>query len=634
LPLTAELPDAVLKLDSDFRIVQLNPACAAALGVAASEAMGQPASELLWCPLRAELEFACRGAESDGVAHELRHPIWTDGEPWHFRVHAQERHYVVIFWKCQEGEGGAQKGAVSLVDADTPLRSALEESEARFRTLADSLDVGILIVREQRIDYANPHCRRMFGYDDQGAMQALAVGDLMIEPDRPILLELIRSCTSGVGSGRRMLQGARSDGEQIEVEVHGTATGIDGAQDFIGIVIDVTERERAAAALREREEQLRHAQKLEAVGRLAGGIAHDFNNLLMVIQGSVSLILMDGDAEYPHRQDLQQIVRATERAAELTRQLLAFGRKQVLRPKVINLNSVVEDLNKMIGRVIGADIELRTELDRSLGNVRVDPGQLEQVILNLIVNARDAMPAGGVLTLRTEHWNLTADDAARAPYRVVPGPYVRLTVSDTGFGMPDSVLSQVFEPFFTTKPRGKGSGLGLSTAYGIVKQSAGYIWIASQPGRGTDIEIYLPRVEEMAESLRPADADTIPRGSGTVLLVEDEEPVRVIARRLLEQGGYTVIEAAGGHEAVQRYDECDGAIDIVLTDVVMPQMGGRELATHLRARNPKLPLLYMSGYADNRSVRRGTEGADDDFLQKPFTPEQLLARIRALSRPD
>jgi two-component system, cell cycle sensor histidine kinase and response regulator CckA len=405
---------------------------------------------------------------------------------------------------------------------------------------------------------------------------------------------------------------------------------IDEVPTFIGVAVDVTERQRAAAALREHEEHLRHAQKLEAVGRLAGGIAHDFNNLLMVIQGSVNLILMDPASEIPYRQDLKEIVRATERAAELTRQLLAIGRKQVLRPKVVNINTTVADLNKMIARVIGADIELRTELAGGLGCVRVDPGQLEQVILNLIVNARDAMPGGGVLTLRTEHWNLTEDDAARAPYRVVPGPYVRLTVKDTGFGMSESVLSQVFEPFFTTKPRGKGSGLGLSTAYGIVKQSSGYIWISSNPGRGTTIEIYLPRVAD-AEETSQSDAQTpLPRGSGRVLLVEDEEPVRVVTRRLLEQGGYSVIEAAGGHEAVQRYDECGGAIDLVLTDVVMPQMGGRELATHLRARDPDLRLLYMSGYADNRSVRRGSKGGDDEFIQKPFAPETLLALVRSI----
>ncbi|CAN5657215.1 hypothetical protein BH23GEM8_BH23GEM8_18960 [soil metagenome] len=624
------LPEAVATLDHDLVFSGANAAAAAALE-RCEDLVGMAGSAVLSPSLHAELSSCCEKASAERRPIQLVHPLRGEGRPWIFRIHAVDDGFCVLFWELVESEESGLAGDPR--GGFTRLQAAYQESETRFRTLIDALDLGIYIVRDLRISYVNPHWRKIFGYGENELLTDLPVTELVLEEDRSVLLDLIRSCMGeGGGPDRRVLRGVRRDGSLVELDVHGNRSIIDSTPAFIGVVVDVTERERAAAALREREEQLRHAQKLEAVGRLAGGIAHDFNNLLMVIQGSVHLILMDPAADNPYRQDLQEIVRATGRAAELTRQLLAFGRKQVLRPKVISINTTVEELNKMIGRVIGADIELRTELDPALSSVRVDPGQLEQVALNLIVNARDAMPAGGVLTLRTEHWNLTGEDAARAPYRVIPGPYVRLTVSDTGVGMPESVLKQVFEPFFTTKPRGKGSGLGLSTAYGIVKQSGGYIWITSHPGRGTSIEIYLPRVDEPAEVPRDALPDALLRGSGCVLLVEDEEPVRVVTRRLLEKGGYTVIEAAGGTEAVQRYDESAGEIDLVLTDVVMPQMGGHELATHLRARNPSIRLLYMSGYADNRSVRRGSEGEGDDFIQKPFTPETLLARIGALLR--
>jgi two-component system, cell cycle sensor histidine kinase and response regulator CckA len=643
-------PDALIITDLELRVVQANARAGAALGCDPTELIGAQVASLIPQSLHIALRFACRLARTEERAVERLHPIDAEsGSLWLFRIHPTATGYSILFWErspeavshrmtegytpppvAEEEIGRRTSGATGAEEGSHP--PAREATDSRFQMMVDPLEIGVYIANEGRIAYANPHLRRIFALTAEDLESGVVLTDLILEEDRPTLVDLMRSSpTAGVSVGRRMLRGSRRDGTPVEVEVQGRRTVIDGASMFMGVVVDVTERERAAAALREREEQLRHAQKLEAVGRLAGGIAHDFNNLLMVIQGSVNLILMDS-SEIPYQQDLREIVRATERAAELTRQLLAFGRKQVLRPKVLSINTTVEDLNKMIGRVLGADVELRTQLAPDLSCVRVDPGQLEQVILNLIVNARDAMPAGGVLTLRTEHWTLTDEDSARAPYRVIPGPYVRLTVSDTGFGMPDSVLNQAFEPFFTTKARGKGSGLGLSTAYGIVKQSSGYIWITSQPGRGTSIEIYLPRVDEPAEAPRSLRPEHLPRGTGCILLVEDEEPVRVVTRRLLEQGGYTVIEAAGGKEAVQRYDESAGDIDMVLTDVVMPQMGGHELATHLRARNPGIRLLYMSGYADNRSVRRGSEGAGDDFIQKPFTPDMLLARIGALLR--
>ncbi|CAN5653385.1 hypothetical protein BH23GEM6_BH23GEM6_11880 [soil metagenome] len=627
-----DLPDACIRLDRELRPIGLNASARALLPGDPDHAVDGSLGTLLPPALADLVSMGCVRARREGRAVQLREQVEQEKRWWNFRIHALPEGYTVQIWDDEQTSSskGESPGEAERTRLNR-LESTLRESESRFRTLIDRLEIGIFIVRGQRIAYANPHARRIFGYAESDLAAGGSLSDLIIEQDRAAIQEMIDSCLSGDGtSGQILLRGIRRDGGLVEVEVQGMRTKVQGELSFIGIVVDVTERERTAALLREREEKLRHAQKLEAVGRLAGGIAHDFNNLLMVIQGSVNLILMESAEENRHRSDLEEIVRATERAAELTRQLLAFGRKQVLRPKVISLNEALEDLNKLIARVIGADIELRTELSPHLKCVRVDPGQLEQVILNLVVNARDAMPGGGILTLQTEDWTLTEEDAARAPYRVVSGPYIRFKVSDTGFGMPANVLSQAFEPFFTTKPRGKGTGLGLSTAYGIVKQSNGYIWLSSQIGRGTSVEIYLPQVEEKPDTPRTESPASIPRGSGRVLLVEDQEPVRLVTRRLLEQGGYSVLEAASGHEAVQLYDECGGAVDLVITDVIMPQMNGRELAAHLRARNPDLRLLYMSGYADNRAVRRGADGADDEYIQKPFTPKDLLLKIQSV----
>jgi len=627
-----DIPDAYLHLDRELRLITLNTRARQLVGGDLMDGNGGIGGKLLPSAFADRIAAGCHRARREGRTIQIREKIDQGDRWWNLRIHALPEGYTVHAW---EDDQSFLRGAGSVGEAEIArlrlLEGTLRESESRFRALIDRLEIGIFIVRRQRIAYANPHACRIFGYAETEQAAGGSLARLIVEEDRALMQEMMDSCLSGEGApGQILVRGIRRDGGRVEVEIQGIRTKLQGEPSFIGILVDVTERERTAVVLREREEKLRHAQKLEAVGRLAGGIAHDFNNLLMVIQGSVNLILMESAEENDHRSDLEEIVRATQRAAELTRQLLAFGRKQVLRPKVIDLNEALEDLNKLISRVIGVDIELRTELCPGQKCVRVDPSQLEQVILNLVVNARDAMPGGGILTLRAENWTLTEEDAARAPYRVVPGSYIRLKLSDTGFGMPANVLSQAFEPFFTTKPRGKGTGLGLSTAYGIIKQSNGYIWLSSQIGRGTSVEIYLPQVEEEPDPPRADTPASIPRGSGRVLLVEDQEPVRLVTRRILEQGGYTVLEAASGHEAVQLYDECGGGIDVMVTDVIMPQMNGRELAAHLRARNPGLRLLYMSGYADSRDVRRGADGADDQFIQKPFTPKDLLSRVHSV----
>ena len=393
----------------------------------------------------------------------------------------------------------------------------------------------------------------------------------------------------------------------------------------------VAEQERTDAleALRNTEKQLVQSQKLEAVGRLAGGISHDFNNLLTVILGYSDIMKRNLQEGHPLRRNVEEIVRASERAASLTRQLLAFSRKQVMQPKVFDLNTVVTDLEKMLRRMIGEDIELRVGLQSELGNIKADPVQLEQVLMNLVVNARDAMPKGGKLSIETT--NVYLDEAyAREHVSVVPGDYVMLAISDTGCGMDEDTRQHIFEPFFTTKEQGKGTGLGLSMVYGIVRQSGGNIWVYSEEGRGTTFKIYFPRVTADAEEhKRTSGALDGPRGCETILLVEDAELVRNLARQVLEGAGYRVLEAASAEAAINLCERINGdRIDLLLTDVIMPGMSGNEMSRVLLAKQPGMPVLYMSGYTDDAIVQHGVLEAGINFLQKPFTPCALTLKVR------
>jgi PAS domain S-box-containing protein len=375
-------------------------------------------------------------------------------------------------------------------------------------------------------------------------------------------------------------------------------------------------------------EQFRQSQRMEAVGRLAGGIAHDFNNLLTIIKGYGQLSLMELKEGDPLKATIEEIQKAAQRAAALTRQLLAFSRRQVMEMKVLNLNAILGDLEKMLRRIIGEDIELVTVLAEDVGSVKTDPGQIEQVILNLAVNARDAMPSGGKLLIETA--NVDLDQAyARRHVAVKPGPYVMLSVSDTGTGMTREVRERVFEPFFTTKKAGKGTGLGLSTVYGIVKQSEGNIWVYSEPGKGTAFKVYLPRVQEAAsDEVRRKIETEPPRGSQTILLVEDEKGVRKLAGQILKRQGYKVLEASNGGEALLICEQHEGPIDLLLTDVVMPGMSGRELADRLAGARRDMKVLFMSGYTANAVAHHGILEEGLEYIQKPFTVYDLAAKVR------
>jgi two-component system, cell cycle sensor histidine kinase and response regulator CckA len=366
---------------------------------------------------------------------------------------------------------------------------------------------------------------------------------------------------------------------------------------------------------------------MEAVGQLAGGVAHDFNNLLTVIRTYSEFLLEQLDAESPLRADTIEIQKAAGRAASLTRQLLAFSRKQALDPRSIDVNEIVRGMEPMLRRLLGEDIRIDLHPAPALGAVKADAGQLEQVVMNLAVNARDAMPQGGVLTIETALVQLT--EAVRSGHGVIPGPYVSLVVRDTGMGMDRATRARVFEPFYTTKEQGRGTGLGLSTVYGIVKQSEGYIWCESTEGVGTTFTVLLPQVPEETSASDEPTEQVPDRGSGVVLVTEDEDPIRALSRRILEREGYTVLEARDGREAIRVAAGYPGPIELLITDLVMPNVGGTELFAHLRLLRPDLRVLFVSGYTDDDIVRRGLGDSCSAFLQKPFTARSLAAAARA-----
>ena len=466
---------------------------------------------------------------------------------------------------------------------------------------------SILGYREEEIGAATNHWAELIHPDDRDRYKK-EMGRVLANRAEPLHLEY---------------RVRRKDGSSVVVKDDGYFVADEAGNriKMVGFIADVSEQ-------RMLEAQLSQSQKMEAVGQLAGGVAHDFNNLLTVIKGYCQLVLDHPRHEENVKANVEQIDAAAERAASLTRHLLAFSRKQVLQPKVIDLNSLMVNLDKMLRRVIGEHIELVTVVAQDLGAVKADPGQIEQVIMNLVVNARDALPKGGQITIETANIHLD-EQYARDHDGVRPGNYVMLAVSDTGVGMDSQTLARIFEPFFTTKELGRGTGLGLSTVYGIVKQSGGHIWVYSEPGHGTSFKIYFVRVDDPTEIVPPVlKPSATHRGHETILLVEDNEQVRELTRSVLTQGGYSVLVAANGPEVANLCATYTDPVHLLLTDVVMPGISGREVATQVSARWPNVKVLFMSGYTENSIVHHGVLDTDTSFLPKPFTPAALTHKVR------
>jgi two-component system cell cycle sensor histidine kinase/response regulator CckA len=548
-----------------------------------------------------------RGERPDKVVFRVIQPSGT--------VRWLLAHAVPI--RDEHGEVYRIAGVALDITESRDAQLALEEIAARYQKLTETSFDAIAVSENGLIREANRGYVKMFGYDRQEEMIGRPVVDFVAEESRP---EVERRLAGGI-EGTYELVGQRKDGRKILLEATGSAHVIAGRPARLTALRDMTEK-------RTLEDQFRQAQKMEAVGRLAGGVAHDFNNLLTVIMSYTDMLLEGLAPQDPRGEDLGEIRKAAVTAASLTRQLLAFSRQQVIEPRPVNLNAIVSSSEKLLKRLIGEDIELVTVLTDETIVVMIDPGQLEQVIMNLAVNARDAMLRGGKLLLETTRAMMDAE-FARDHWPANPGHFALLTVTDTGTGMDEATQARIFEPFFTTKEIGKGTGLGLATVYGIVKQSNGFIWVYSEPDHGTTFKIYLPLVNESAKPLEdPVTLSEPPTGTETVLLAEDAAAVRAAARQILERYGYTVLEAPSGKDALSIASKRAGPIHLLLTDVVMPEMSGRQLTERFATLRPDAKVLYMSGYTDDAIVRHGILGPGIAYLQKPFSPETLARKVR------
>jgi PAS domain S-box-containing protein len=610
--ITNLVPHGIFAKDSAGRHIFANPALAELAGLPVEQILGKDDFELVADRAQAEAYRAddlavIRSGKKTVISEELRTDL--SGRT---RILQTTK---IPFTVAETGETAVLGVCVDVTEQ--------KRVDARFRRLVDSNVQGVFFWNTTgQITDANDAFLRMVGYqrDDLTAGRvswAAMTPPELVEQDERVLKELARA---GVCEAyEKEFIGA--DGARVPV-LMAPATFEDNPEEGFCFVLDLSER-------RKLEQQFLRAQRLESIGTLAGGVAHDFNNILSVVLSFASLILADLKPGDPLRADVSEIVRAGERATDLTRQLLAFSRKQVLQPQVLDLGHVVLGMDKMLRRLLSEAIELSLIVPPSPpGRVLADPGQVEQIVMNLAVNARDAMPEGGRLIIEIADAELDAE-YAELHHGVVPGSYVMIAVTDTGIGMDAATRERIFEPFFTTKEVGRGTGLGLSTVFGIVKQSQGHIWVYSEPGHGSSFKVYLPRVEQPADAVVPAPLEpTSLRGSETVLLVEDESQVRTTARAILQRHGYNVLEAQNGGEALLICEQFPATIHLLVTDVVMPRMSGRQVAERLSPMRPGMKVLYVSGYTEDSVIRAGVLDSSIAFLAKPITPNALLRKVR------
>jgi two-component system, cell cycle sensor histidine kinase and response regulator CckA len=613
-----ETPVMLHSIDREGRLISVSDYWLAALGYTRDEVIGCGSIEFL-------TEESRRHAIEDVLPGFMRTGSCTNVE-YQFVKKNGEIIDTLLSATAELDEAGQLVRSLAVVIDVTDRKRAEESirrSEERYRSLVQNAVFGIYRTdADGRFVEANPALAAMLGYEDEGGLIGRDISGFYQDPAQRDRLVGQYAATDRIEGVE--VQWKRRDGSPIMVRLTGRPVRADdGTTGFEMIVEDVSER----TAL---EQQFRQAQKMEAIGRLAGGIAHDFNNLLTAMGGYSDLLIGQFAEDDPRRQDLLEIRKAANRAGALTRQLLAFSRKQILQPKAVRLSAVLDGVDPLLRRLIGEDVEVVTIPAADAGLVRADPIQLEQVIMNLAVNARDAMPGGGRLTIETRNVTFGAD-RARVHQGVAPGRYVMLAVTDTGCGMDPEVKSHLFEPFFTTKERGKGTGLGLATVYGIVRQSGGHIYVDSEPKQGSTFEVYFPRLDEEADRARAHSVPAAsPSGTETILLAEDEDAVRRLTRDVLMRQGYRVLEARTGGEALSVSTGFPERIDLLLTDVVMPEMGGRELAQRLLMQRPFLKVIYVSGHSDEMVVRGRILEPGVAFLPKPFTPEGLTAAVREM----
>jgi two-component system cell cycle sensor histidine kinase/response regulator CckA len=605
--------------------------CVAITGYTAEEFNADP---YLWIHMvhlddrelvRAQVENVLSGSDVPAFEHRL---IRKDGvERW--------VNHTVVLHKNSSGELLSYDGLIRDITERKRAEEAVRESEERYRRLVELSPDGIAITSLEKILFINSAGARILGgrapEELIGQPVSLFLPDHDAQKLKKRFLKYLKSNRTQFQPEEQLV---RTDGTRRYIEWASVPFLFHGEPVLQVVFRDVTERKLAETEKSLLEEQLRHSQKMEAMGRLASGVAHDFNNLLSVVLNYTGFVKNTIDAKNPLYHDIEEIEKASNRAANLTRQLLAFSRKELSKPAVVDINNVVAELDKMLRRIIGEDISLRCSLADDLWMTKVDISQIEQVLVNLAINARDAMPAGGQLVITTGN-QVISEDYARSRFDSAPGEYVMLSVSDTGTGMTPDIMEHLFEPFFTTKEKGVGTGLGLATVYGIVKGAGGQIWVYSEPGVGSQFKVFLPHVQETAHL--PENVETYKKrvyGNETVLLVEDELQVRNLTERLLRMAGYRVLTAASATEALALTMNHQDAIDLLLTDVVMPVMSGCQLAKDLCGQRPELRVLFMSGYDDDIINKYGVFEPETNFLAKPFSPEQLFGKIReALENP-